>query len=367
MEQTSSDNASKSTEMKIRRLFIYPIKSMLPVEVSMAEITSAGFRFDRQYAVVKTPTEGQRLVQHLTIKKTYRLALFQPSINDDWSELGIKCTTAPSDAGITLPLTPSPLTGLNAKSYTLSIFGTTAVGMDMGDGPANFFSKHLDISVRLVFISGNGSREIPGIAYIPKQLTSLTVNTGEDAQPQRIRFADAAPFLVTSTASEKEMIARLPPKYRDEDVMLQLRPNIHIDVGPQTKAFEEDDWRELVVDGADGGYKATLRCVFMTPRCLSLNVDIKTGTTSPREKQLYGLLAKDRRVNKVFPQKPVFGQYAFAAPIGAIIRVGDTVNVTDKAAQVSEPQDTAMQGATTAREGEKELHQSATAEQVQVK
>lgn len=355
----------------------------------MAEITSAGFRFDRQYAVVKTPIEGQRLVQHLTIKKTYRLALFQPSINDDWSELGIKCTTAPSDAGITLPLTPSPLTGLNAKSYTLSIFGTTAVGMDMGDGPANFFSKHLDISVRLVFISGNGSREIPGIAYIPKQLTSLTVNTGEDAQPQRIRFADAAPFLVTSTASEKEMIARLPPKYRDEDVMLQLRPNIHIDVGPQTKAFEEDDWRELVVDGADGGYKATLRCVFMTPRCLSLNVDIKTGTTSPREKQLYGLLAKDRRVNKVFPrmypvfpqtgtlcsfiltkcvlEKPVFGQYAFAAPIGAIIRVGDTVTVTDKAAQVSEPQDTAIQSSTTAREGEKELHQTATAEQVQVK
>ena len=304
MDNPSEPNAQNSSKMKIRRLFIYPIKSMLPVEVSMAEITSAGFRFDRQYAVVKTPVEGQdRLVQHLTIKKTYKLALFQPSIDDDWSELCVKCTTDSSDGGITLPLTPSPLAGLNAKTYTLSIFGTTATGMDMGDAAAKFFSKHLDISVRLVFISGSGSREIPGIAYIPKQLTSLTVNTGENAQPQRIRFADAAPFLVTSTASEKEMIARLPPKYRDEDVMLQLRPNIHIDVGPQSAAFEEDDWRELVVDGSDGGYKATLRCVFMTPRCLSLNVDIKTGTTCPREKQLYGLLAKDRRVNKVFPRK----------------------------------------------------------------
>lgn len=75
----------------------------------------------------------------------------------------------------------------------LSIFGTSAAGLDMGDGPADFFSRHLGISSRLLFISGNGRREIPGVAYIPSQLTSLTVNAGDDSQPQRIRFADAAP------------------------------------------------------------------------------------------------------------------------------------------------------------------------------
>lgn len=322
--------------MKIQRLFIYPIKSILPVEVTLADITSEGFRFDRQYVVVKAPTTASSApVEHLTIKTTFRLGLFEPSINDDWSELTIRCKLAESDHSITLPLTPSPLACFQAESRTVSIFGTAAQGVDMGDAPAKYFSKHLGIASRLLFISGSGRREIPGIAYIPKQLTSLTVHAGHDFQPQRIRFADAAPFLVTSTASEEEVRSRLPEPDRHEDVILRLRPNIHIDVGDEILPFDEDDWRELVVTSATGNkQQATIRCVFTCPRCLSLNVDLSTGTRAPRERQLYGLLAKDRRVNSAFPHKPVFGQYAFAAPNGATLRVGDWVTVTERAADV---------------------------------
>lgn len=279
----------------------------------MAEITSEGFRFDRQYLVVKAPQNpSQRLVEHLTIKTTHKLALFQPSINDDWSELTVRCTNRalrPSDrtSVITLPLSPSPLAGVQARSFDVNIFGTTAVGLDMGDGPASFFSTHLQIPSRLLFISGKGRREIPGIAYIPQQLASLTVNTnsGGDLQPQRIRFADAAPFLVTSTASEVEARSRLPSATRNEDVIVRFRPNIHVDVGSYGRPYEEDEWRELVVSDAEGEEedpKATIRCVFATPRCLSLNVDLNTGTRAYKENQLYGLLAKDRRVNKAFPR-----------------------------------------------------------------
>jgi uncharacterized protein len=277
----------------------------------MAEITSEGFRFDRQYLIVKAPKDSsQRLLQHLTIKTTYTLALFHSSINDDWSELTVRfCgnTSQQSQASnaITLPLTPSPLAGVQSRTYDVNIFGTTAAAIDMGEGPASFFTKHLGISTRLLFISGKGRREIPGIAYIPERLTSLTVNTntGGNLQPQRIRFADAAPFLITSTASEEAARVRLPPSRQAEDVIIRLRPNIHIDVGPNTAAFDEDHWRELVVagDGKDDP-KATIRCVFTTPRCLSLNVDLTTGTRASKDTQLYGLLAKDRRVNSAFPR-----------------------------------------------------------------
>lgn len=240
----------------------------------------------------------------MTIKTTFKLGLFEPSINDDWSELIIRCKLAESDHTLTLPLTPSPLACMQAESRTVSIFGTTAQGVDMGDGPAAYFSKHLGIASRLLFISGNGRREIPGIAYIPKQLTSLTVHAGHNFQPQRIRFADAAPFLVTSTASEEEVRSRLPEDAQDEDLILRLRPNIHIDVGDEIVAFDEDDWRELVVTSAsDEKQQATIRCVFTCPRCLSLNVDLSTGKRAPRERQLYGLLAKDRRINTAFPRE----------------------------------------------------------------
>lgn len=273
--------------------------------MTQAEITSEGFRFDRQYVVVKAPTgPSTGPVEHLTIKTTYRLGLFEPSINDNWSELTIRCKLADSEPKITLPLTPSPLACMQAESRTVSIFGTAAEGVDMGDGPANFFSKHIGVPSRLLFISGSGRREIPGIAYIPKQLTSLTVHAGEKPQPQRIRFADAAPFLVTSTASEDEVRLRLPEEDQHEDIILRLRPNIHIDVGEDTIPFDEDDWRELVVESKGGEkHRATIRCVFTCPRCLSLNVDLATGTTAPRHRQLYGLLAKDRRVNTAFPRE----------------------------------------------------------------
>lgn len=279
----------------------------------MAEITSEGFRFDRQYLVVKAPQHAsQRLVEHLTIKTTHRLALFQPFIDEDWSELTVRYTgsaASQSDEAsvITLPLSPSPLAGVQARVFDVNIFGTTAVAVDMGDGPASFFSKHLRVPSRLLFISGKGRREIPGIAYIPRQLASLTVNThtGGDLQPQRIRFADAAPFLVTSTASENQARTRLPVSSRDEDVIIRFRPNIHVDVGPDGRPYEEDHWRELVVYGSRDekqDHKATIRCVFGTPRCLSLNVDLTTGTRATKDEQLYGLLAKDRRVNKAFPR-----------------------------------------------------------------
>lgn len=307
----STQKSYKTHANSFHKLFIYPVKSLLPIEVSIAEITSEGFRFDRQYILVRDPrshpTIRPHLAEHLTIKLVYKLALFQPSIDDDWSELTIKHRTAQPESSITIPLTPSPLSCLEAPSYQVSIFGTEATGVDMGDGPAEFFSKHLDIPTRLLYISGSGSREIPGAAYIPKHRLPLTIRAaGDHFQPQRIRFADAAPFLVTSTASEVDVRSRLPPENQQEDVLLRFRTNIHIDVG-SVAPFDEDNWRELTVFAEDGTTpKAIIRCVFKTPRCLSVNADIETGTGSPRSTQVYGLIARDRRVNKAYPRKEYY-------------------------------------------------------------
>jgi len=182
-------------------------------------------------------------------------------------------------------LTPSPLALLGAKTYDVSIFGTTAPGMDMGEDVARWFSEHLKQPVRLLYIAGR--REIPGSVFIPNHQAALQVN-------DRIRFADAAPLLITTTASEKDAMRRLP-KGVHEDVITRFRPNVHIENdGP---AYEEDAWEELRIG------KVTIKCVFKTPRCLSLNVDIHTGGVVETRKQMYGLLAKDRRVNIAFPSE----------------------------------------------------------------
>ena len=159
----------------------------------------------------------------------------------------------------------------------------------------------------MLFIGDDGRREVPGAPFLSSQAPTLPSSLSQldvTAQAQKIRFADAAPFLVTSSASEDEARSRLPLSSRSEDVIVRFRPNIHIAVDEDTPPFDEDDWNELAVfSDARKTYKATIHCIFRTARCLSLNADLKTGARASRGEQLYGLLARDRRVNNIFTRK----------------------------------------------------------------
>ena len=268
-------------------------------------------RFDRQYIIVETPVadpDGRIpvVVDHLTIKKNYELGLFKTSLDKSWSRLTIEHTLAQPPASITIPLVPSPLALIGGKTFQVNIFGTLATGIDMGQLSAGFFSKHLNRDVRLLYVGGNGRREVPGAAYSPDLRTTLSVAAAEHFQPQRIRFADAAPLLLTSTSSEKDALMRLPPENRNQDLIIRFRPNIHVDVGNFCPPYDEDNWKSLRIRSpVSPAQEISVKCLFKTVRCLSLNLDPMTGRMAPREQQLYGLLAKDRRVNQMFPRKPV--------------------------------------------------------------
>lgn len=271
------------------------------------ELTDHGLRFDRSFALIYNPRSNAPedgsvpVARHLTIKKVFRLALFQPQVDETWSKLTVTYSGCSPPSSLTIPLTPSPLN--DSQVHLLSIFGTTAKGLDVGQESADFFSKHLQCDVRLVFIGGLGYREIPGAAYIPNQHKTLSLALNEGMRPQRIKFADAAPLLITSTASEEDCRQRLREMDRGEDVIVRFRTNIHVDVN-SLAPYDEDKWQELTVRPKTlGSSEVTLRCIFQCVRCLSINADMGTGDMVKRERQLYGLLAPDRRVNERFPRK----------------------------------------------------------------
>lgn len=290
------------------QLFIYPIKSLGPIQVDAVELTDHGLRFDRSFALIYDPRSNTAedspvpVARHLTIKKVFRLALFQPQIDETWSKLTVTYSGCSPPAKLTVPLSPSPLSE-SQVTHLISIFGTTAKGLDVGQESADFFSKHLQCDVRMVFIGGLGYREIPGAAYIPNQHKAISLALEEGMRPQRIKFADAAPLLITSTASEEDCRRRLQGSDREEDVIVRFRTNIHVDVG-NLAPYDEDRWRTLIVrPKSQSGSEVTLRCIFQCVRCLSINADLATGDMVKRERQLYGLLAPDRRVNDRFPRK----------------------------------------------------------------
>ena len=281
------------------------MKSLGPVEVTATEITNEGLRFDRQYVLVKPPTQKSAgLAEHITIKSYFQLGLFHTAIDKSWSKLTITHIRAKENETLILPLTPSPLSLMSAQTFQVSIFGTKATGIDMGEDVSRYFSHHLKMPTRLLYIGGSGQREIPGAAFLPKHYQSISVSVNDKLQPQRLRFADAAPLLITSTASEEDARRRLPPIARGEDVIVRFRPNIHVDVGNELDPYDEDSWNMLAIRSkADPTQYLSQRCLFRTTRCLSLNADLSRGGMTATPQQLYGLLMKDRRVNDKFPRE----------------------------------------------------------------
>lgn len=178
----------------------------------------------------------------------------------------------------------------------------------MGTEASEYFSHHLGKPVRLLYIGGNGQREIPGAVFMPKhKYRALSIAVNDKLQPQRVRFADAAPLLITSSASEEDARQRLPPSARGEDLIVRFRPNIHIDVGGEVEPYDEDRWDLLTIRSKmDSAQEVSVRCLFRTVRCLSLNADLAKGSMITTNRQLYGLLAKDRRVNELFPREIIF-------------------------------------------------------------
>ena len=180
----------------------------------------------------------------------------------------------------------------------------------MGDTIANYFSYHLQRPTRLLYIGGNGQREIPGAAF-NEEREFLSFRVNDKLHPQRIRFADSSPLLLTTTASEEDARRRLPRAARGEDLIVRFRPNIHVDVEDEQAPYDEDTWSTLAIKSrADPAQEVSVRCLFKTVRCLSLNADLLNGGMSATPQQLYGLLMKDRRVNEKFPRKYLRSQSA---------------------------------------------------------
>lgn len=205
-----------------------------------------------------------------------------------------------------------------AKSHAVTIFGTSTTGLDVGDTAAAFFAAHLSFpSVRLFFI---------GQPRDPHPMLTPTVS-GDDGQvshPQKIRFMDVGPMLLTTSASANDAASRLPDDAAPFDVS-KFRPNIHISTPPDVAAYDEEFWREIVI-----GEGLRLACTFNAARCLSINVDYGSGTQARKEEQLYRLMTKDRRINPIYQYKPCFGRYCFCTEDDAVVRVGDRVKVVER-------------------------------------
>ncbi|RYO74293.1 hypothetical protein DL764_010904 [Monosporascus ibericus] len=410
--------------MKITELYIYPIKSLRPLSVQRARLRREGPEHDRCFMLLKVEADGShrniqpvhfpesvlfhQVIEGDSVVVTYRdpSETKKPTPTLELQELQGDTTAA----ALRVPLRPS-IEGLAAVDVRL--FGSTTTAYRMGDPYDAWFSSRFGYKVILVYI---GDRRRPVLAHspnnnnekVPRQQRSwlsaitsyVTGSGGEVGEQQRqqqggeedfLTFSEAAPFLVTSRASLRDVNSRLP---QSEDVdMMVFRPNIVVDddydhdsgdgnqcdgdgdetqatmesgggqqqqrggqaqtetqtpASPQPKleAWDEDFWGELRIGGSHR-LALTANCA----RCLSINIDYDTGRPAEGERgAVLKKLMADRRVDSGNRWSPIFGRYAFLLPtspasdedaaagrsetmaqsgvVGADVAVGDEVVMT---------------------------------------
>ncbi|MDK2776402.1 MAG: MOSC N-terminal beta barrel domain-containing protein [Pseudomonadota bacterium] len=222
----------------VTRLFIYPIKSCAPVEVSELTFDEYGPVGDRRFMLIDG--EGNFLSQRKTPAMAHIRAHFQ----------GADLLVSADGEQDLLVAAGSPLAPVVA-----SVWDDEVHSGDCGDVAAAWFSRVLNTPCRLVRILADSRR----------QVSREYADDGE-----WVGFADGFPLLICSQAS-LDALARHAGRPLEAE---RFRPNVMVD---GTEPFAELGWRELQAgDGRLLTCKPCERCVIPTrnPATLAREADV---------------------------------------------------------------------------------------------
>jgi uncharacterized protein YcbX len=252
----------------ISQLWVYPVKSCAGVSVSEAFVTEHGLEFDRAWMVVDSQ---QRF---LSQREWPRMALIKPQLRHH--DLVLR---APGMLALHLALdqVEAPV---RAK-----VWDDEVCAFDMGAVAAQWFSDFLGTQARLVRFDPEHRRP------------SSEKWTGKDVALNQ--FSDGYPMLVLSQASLDGLNQRLAAAGQAPVGMERFRPNIVLaastDPLPSLLPHDEDRLQTLEIDTGEGLVR--LRPVKPCARCVIVNIDPLTATSSPAVTDALQAYRQDARLN----------------------------------------------------------------------
>jgi len=270
--------------MKVKHIFIYPIKSLAGISLSASETVVRGLTYDRRYMLVDE--EGLFISQ-----RTFPpLALFKTGIAN--GELLVTDTRTGSE--IILPLQKE-----EGQKSMVKIWSDECEGVLVNEEADRFFSIALGKKCRLV--------------YMPEQ-THRPVNPKYAENGEVSSFADDYPLLIIGSASLEDLNRRLQDKNEAPLWWDRFRPNIVIET---TVPYEEDEWKEFRIGNN------LFRGASLCGRCVMTTIDQQTGVAGKEPlKTLAGY--------RTFENKVMFGKNVIAVDYSDLIRLGDVVELEAK-------------------------------------
>jgi len=225
--------------MRVHSLHIYPVKSLRGCDVASVDIEALGFAGDRRFLVVDE--NGGFLTQRtIPAMATVSTALTETTLTLSAGGQSIAIARGSDPQALLKPVSVWRDGGLLAE--------------DCGDEVAEWLSQVLAVPCRLVRIGDRFQRPVPKEAAQAGDLVS---------------FADAAPILVTTTASLDELNRRIIAKGGESVPMNRFRPNLVIE-GP-LEPFAEENWPVLQIG------PQRLRSAGPSVRCIMTTTDQQSG------------------------------------------------------------------------------------------
>jgi len=212
------------SELRVENLYTYPIKSCAGISLQYADVFERGLENDRYFMV--TDSEGNFISQ----RTKPELALVEPDILDSDSHYIRMAVDAPNLGE--LMIDHEWHSGIPRELVRNYVHGKPVNGLRTADDADEWFSEYLNMPASLSAINTYDYRWINQRYY------------HEDAT-NAVAFADAFPFLLTSTASldafNRSMVEDLDAPAIP---MNRFRPNVVVS-GEGLEPYEEDYWRRV--------------------------------------------------------------------------------------------------------------------------
>lgn len=266
----------------ITSLNFYPVKSCRGIALDEARILASGIEGDRRWMIVN---ESGRF---LTQRELPRMALITPGVAEGGLSLA-----APGMPALSVR---EPLQG---PSTPVTIFAHRCTAIDAGADPAEWLTRFLGRTVRLV-------------RFDPRLVRPIDPRLWTGDIEAHVTFPDAFPLLLIAQQSLDDLNSRLPVPLP----MSRFRPNVVLEgLGP----YEEDRIHELRAGGL------ILRMAMACTRCKITTTDQVTGESSTAEPLA---TLRGYRWNSAL-RGVMFGRYAIAhGAIGARLRQGQQLEIS---------------------------------------
>lgn len=265
--------------LKIKKLYIYPVKSCRGLNIINANILKTGFQYDRFFAVINSKNEI------LTARENSKLLNISSEIYNDeltLSTYGIQSISI-------------DLNKILSNKIDIKIFNDSAKAMIVGHETDNWLSITLQEKCRLVSIDSEQLRKVKA-KYNGKENDFIS-------------FSDISPIHLISEESLKDLNSKLKHSVTIDN----FRPNILISGCP---AYEEDKWSSVKIGNCE--FEVTLK----TPRCTFTTIDPITTKANDKQEPLR-TLSKYRKVGNYIN----FGIYLMPKKIG-VININDKIKTT---------------------------------------